>query len=151
MINEKFDKIELRKHQDESNKEHTLKKQLDSLRQDILENDIIINHLFKEYKNLSSLLQATVSPWLPQNSHSENSNLNPNSSPVCNNFETPTKNLPQISKSNGGVRPNRLIINNILRNNNGEVAPNKLIIEEHFKNNIQKCFLKKQSKMNLEY
>ena len=167
MINEKFDKIELRKHQDESNKEHTLKKQLDSLRQDFLENDIIINHLFKEYKNLSSLLQATVSPWLPQNlssllqatvspwlpqnSHSENSNLNPNSSPVCNNFETPTKNLPQISKSNGGVRPNRLIINNILGNNNGEVAPNKLIIDEHFKNNIQKCFLKKQSKMNLEY
>ena len=65
MINEKFDKIELMKHQDESNKEHTmekhqdesnkehtlkkhqdesnkkhtLKKQLDSLRQDFLEND----------------------------------------------------------------------------------------------------------------
>ena len=94
MINEKFDKIELRKHQDESNKEHTLKKQLQSLRQDFLENDIIINHLFKEYKNLSSLLQATVSPWLPQNSHNENSNLNINSSSVCNYFETPTKNLP---------------------------------------------------------
>ena len=66
MINEKFDKIELMKHQDESNKEHTLKKQLDSLRQDFLENNKLINHLFKEYKSLSSLLQATVSPWLPQ-------------------------------------------------------------------------------------
>ena len=32
LINEKFDKIELMKDQDESNKEHTLKKQLDSLR-----------------------------------------------------------------------------------------------------------------------
>ena len=32
VINEKFDKIELRKHQDENNKEHALKKQLDSLR-----------------------------------------------------------------------------------------------------------------------
>ena len=58
---------------DESNKEHALKKQLDSLRQDILENNKVINHLFEEYKSLSSLLQATVSPWLPQNSHNENS------------------------------------------------------------------------------
>ena len=64
-INEKFDKIELMKHQDESNKEHTLKKQLDSLRQNFLENKLI-NHLFKEYKSLSSLLEATVSPGLPQ-------------------------------------------------------------------------------------
>ena len=89
-INEKFDKIELMKHQDESNKEHTLKKQLDSLRQDFLENNKLINHLFKEYKSLSSLLQPTVSPWLPQKSQNENSNLNINSSPVCKNFETPT-------------------------------------------------------------
>ena len=81
VINEKFDKIELMKHQDESNKEHTLKKQLDSLRQDFLENNKLINHLFKEYKSLSSLLQATVSPWLPQNSHNKNSYLNINSSP----------------------------------------------------------------------
>ena len=58
---------------DESNKEHALKKQLDSLRQDILENNKVINHLFEEYKSLSSLLQAAVSPWLPQNSHNENS------------------------------------------------------------------------------
>ena len=64
-INEKFDKIELMKHQDESNKEHTLKKQLDSLRQNFLENKLI-NHLFKEYKSLSSLLEATVSLGLPQ-------------------------------------------------------------------------------------
>ena len=149
-INEKFDKIELMKHQDESNKEHTLKKQLDSLRQDFLENNKLINHLFKEYKSLSSLLQATVSPWLPQKSQNENSNLNINSSPVCKNFETPAKNLPQISKSNRRVPPNRLIIDNKLRNNNGEVAPNKLIIDEQFKNNIQECFSKKQSKMNLE-
>ena len=62
VINEKLDKIELMKHQDESNKEHTMKKQLDSLRQDFLENNKFINHLFKEYKSLSSLLQATVSP-----------------------------------------------------------------------------------------
>ena len=129
VINEKFDKIELMKHQDESSKEHTLKKQLDSLRQDFLENNKLINHLFKEYKSLSSFLQATVSPWLPQNSHNENSNLNINSSPVCNNFETPTKNPPQISKSNGGVPP---------------VAPNKIIIDEDFKNNVQECFSKKQ-------
>ena len=54
------------KHQDESNKEHTLKKQLDSLRQNFLENNKLINHLFKEYKSLSSLLEATVSPGLPQ-------------------------------------------------------------------------------------
>ena len=87
---------------------------------------------------------------LPQKSQNENSNLNINSSPVCKNFETPTKNLPQISKSNRGVPPNRLIINNKLRNNNGEVTPNKLIIDEQFKNNIQECFSKKQSKMNLE-
>ena len=33
-INEKFDKIELMKHQNESNKEHALKKQLHALRQD---------------------------------------------------------------------------------------------------------------------
>ena len=121
--------FELTKHQHENNKEQTLKKQLDSLRQDFLENNEIINHLFKEYKSLSSFLQATVSPWLPQNSHNENSNLNINSSPVCNNFETPTKNHPQISKSNGGVPP---------------VAPNKIIIDEDFKNNVQECFSKKQ-------
>ena len=30
------------------------------------------------------------------------------------------------------------------------MAHNKLIIDEQFKNNIQECFLKKQSKMNLE-
>ena len=103
VINEKFDKIELMKHQDESNKEHTLKKQLDSLRQEFLENSKLINHLFNEYKSLSSLLQATVLPWLLQNSHNENSNLNPISSTACNSmhFETPIKNLPQISKSNG--------------------------------------------------
>ena len=65
------------KHQDESNKDHALKKQLDSLRQDFWENNKIINHLFEEYKSFSSLLQATVSPWLPQNS-----NLNINSLPV---------------------------------------------------------------------
>ena len=94
-----------------------------------MENNKLINHLFKEYKSLSSFLQATVSPWLPQNSHNENSNLNINSSPVCNNFETPTKNPPQISKSNGGVPP---------------VAPNKIIIDEDFKNNVQECFSKKQ-------
>ena len=121
--------FELTKHQHENNKEQTLKKQLDSLRQDFLENNEIINHLFKEYKSLSSFLQATVSPWLPQNSHNENSNLNINSSPVCNNFETPTKNPPQISKSNVGVPP---------------VAPNKIIIDEDFKNNVQECFSKKQ-------
>ena len=129
VINEKFDKIELMKHQDESNKEHTLKKQLDSLRQDFLEYNKLINHLFKEYKSLSSLLQATVPPGLPQKSHNENSNLNINSSLVCKNFETPTKNLPQISKSNRGIPPNRLIINNKLRNNNGEVTPNKIIVD----------------------
>ena len=148
MINAKFVKIELMKHQDESNKAHTLKKQLDSLRQDFLENNKIINHLFKKYESLSSLLEATVSPWLPQNSHNENSNLNINSSPVRNNFETPTKHLPLISKSNGGVAPNRLIINNKLRNNNGEVAPNKIIIDEQFKSNIQECFSKTQSKIS---
>ena len=43
-----------------------------------------------------------------------------------------------------------MIINNKLRKSNGEVAPNKLIIDEQFKNNIQECFSKKQSKMNLE-
>ena len=69
VINAKLDKIELRKHQDEHNEEQTLKKQLDLLRQEFSENNKSINHLFKEYKNLSSLLQATVSPWLPQNSH----------------------------------------------------------------------------------
>ena len=30
------------------------------------------------------------------------------------------------------------------------MAHNKLIIDEQFKNNIQECFSKKQSKMNLE-
>ena len=30
------------------------------------------------------------------------------------------------------------------------MASNKLIIDEQFKNNIQECFSKKQSKMNLE-
>ena len=37
VINAKFDKIELTKHQDESNKEHALKKQLGLLRQDFME------------------------------------------------------------------------------------------------------------------
>ena len=120
-----------------SNNEHALKKQLDSLRQDFLENNKIINHLFEEYKSLSSLLQATVSPWLPQNSQNENSNLNINSPPVCNNFETPTKNPPQAPNNNGKVPPNRLIMNNQLRTHNGRVAPNKLVIDEQFKNNIQ--------------
>ena len=106
------------KHQDESNKEHTLKKQLESLRQDFLENNKLINHLFKEYKSLSNLLQATVLPWLPQKSHNENSNCNINSSPVSKNFEKPTKNLPQISKNNRRVPPNRLIIDNELFKNN---------------------------------
>ena len=41
-------------------------------------------------------------------------------------------------------------MNNQLRNNNGGVAPNKLIIDEQFKNNIQVCFSKKQRKINLE-
>ena len=68
MINAKFDKIELKKHQDESNKEYALKKQLDSLRKDFLENNIT-DHLLKEYKSLSSFLQTTVSPLLSQNSH----------------------------------------------------------------------------------
>ena len=45
VINVKLDKIKITKHQDKSNKEHTLKKQLDSLRQDFLENNEIINHL----------------------------------------------------------------------------------------------------------
>ena len=40
--------------------------------------------------------------------------------------------------------PNRLFINNKLRNNYGEVAPNKMIIDEDFKNNVQECFSKKQ-------
>ena len=48
MINKKFDKIELTKHQDESNKDHTLKKPLDLLRQDILKKNKIINHLFND-------------------------------------------------------------------------------------------------------
>ena len=39
VINAKIDKIGLKKHQDESNKEHPLKKQLDLLRQDFLENN----------------------------------------------------------------------------------------------------------------
>ena len=47
VINAKFDKIELTKHQYESNEEHVLKKQLDLLRQDFLENNKIINHLFE--------------------------------------------------------------------------------------------------------
>ena len=58
-INEKFDQVELLRYQDESNKEHTLNKQLDSLRQDFLENNKLINHLFKEYKSLSSLARFT--------------------------------------------------------------------------------------------
>ena len=138
------------KHQDESNKEHTLKKQLDSLRQDFLEKNKLINHLFKEYKSLSSFLQAIVSPWLPQKPHNENSNVNINSSPACNKFETSTENLPKILKGNRGVPPNRLNINKNFRNNNGEMAPNKLIIDEQSKNNIQECFSKKEIKMNLE-
>ena len=81
VINAKFDKIELKKHQDENNKDHALKKQLDLLRQDIY----------------------------------------------------------------GEVPPNRLIMNNQLRNNNGGVAPNKIIIvDEQFKNNMHGFFSKKQ-------
>ena len=111
----------------------------------------MINHLFNEYKSLLSLLQATVLPWLLQNSHNENSNLNPISSTACNSmhFETPIKNLPQISKSNGWVPPNRSIISSKFRNNNGEVAPNKLIKDKQFKNNLQECFSKKQINVNL--
>ena len=60
-----------------------------------------------------------------QNSHNKNSNLKINSSPVRNNFEIPTKYLPQISKSNGGTPLIRLIVNSKLRNNNAEVASNK--------------------------
>ena len=55
VINAKLDKIELMKHQDESNKEQTLKKQLDLLRQDFFFFFKTMNHLFKEYKSLSSL------------------------------------------------------------------------------------------------
>ena len=150
MINEKFDKIELTKHHDGNNKEHALKKQLDLLRQDFLENNKIVNQLFEEYKSLSSLLQATASPWLPKNSHNKNSSLNLTSSPVCNNFKAPTKNPSQTPKHNGELPPNRLTMNNQLRNNNGRVAPNKIIIDEQFKNNIQECFSKKQRKTNLE-
>ena len=120
------------------------------MRQDFLENNKIINHLLEEYKSLSSLLQVTVSPWLPQNSHNENSNLNINVSSVCNNFKTPTKNPPQTPKNNEEVPPNRLIMNNQLKNNNGEEAPNETIIDVQFKNNIQECFSKKQRKINLE-
>ena len=100
MINAKFDKIELTKHQDEKNKEHALKKTTRLIEAEFLENNKVINHLFEEYKSLSSFLQATVSPWLPQNSHNENSNLNINSSPVCNNFKTATKNSPRTPKNN---------------------------------------------------
>ena len=89
-----------------------------------MEDNKIINRLFEEYKSLSSLLQATVSPWLPQNSHNENSNLNINSPPVCNNFETLTKSTPKAHKSNGKVPPNRSIMNNQLGNDNEGVAPN---------------------------
>ena len=103
----------------------------------------LINHLFKEYKSLSSLLQATVLPWLPQKSHNKNSSLNISSSPACQNVDILTKNLPQISEYNTGVPPNRSITNKKLINNNGEVAPNKLIKDEQFKNNIQECFSKK--------
>ena len=105
VINSKFDKIKLTQHQDASNKEHVLKKQLHSLRQDFLENNKIINHLL-------SLLQATVLPWLPQNSHNKNSSLSIDSAPVCNNFETPTKNPPQTPKNNKEVPSNILIMNN---------------------------------------
>ena len=37
-------------------------------------------------------------------------------------------------------------MSNQFRNNNGGVAPNKLIIDEQFRNNIQKCFPKKTKK-----
>ena len=47
MINVKFDKIELAKHQDENNKEHALKKQLDLLRLHFSENNKVINHLLE--------------------------------------------------------------------------------------------------------
>ena len=124
VINAKFDKIEVVKYQDETNKKYALKKQLDLLWQDFLEKNKAINHLFEEYK---SLLQATLSPWLPQNSHNENSNINKNSPLVFNSFKTPTKNPPQTPKNNGEVPPKRLIINN-----------------------QQECFSKKQRKTNLE-
>ena len=41
-------------------------------------------------------------------------------------------------------------MNNQLRNDNGGMAPNKLIIDVQFKNNIQECFSKKQRKINVE-
>ena len=41
-------------------------------------------------------------------------------------------------------------MNNQLRSKNGGVSPNKLIIDEQFKNNMQECFSKKQRKINLE-
>ena len=127
-----------------------MKKQLDSLRQNFLENNKLINHLFKEYKSFIKPLTSYHITMVTSKPHNKNSNLNINSSPVCKNFETPTENLPQISKSNIGVPPNRLIIIKNFRNNNGEVAPNKLIIDEQSKNNIQECFSKKEMKMNLE-
>ena len=65
-----------------------------------------MNHLFEENKSLLSLLQDTVSPCLPQNSHYENSNLNIDSPPVCSNFETPTKNPLQTPTT---TEKNRLI------------------------------------------
>ena len=109
-----------------------------------MENNKVINHLLEECKSLSSILQATVSPWLPQNSYNGNSNLNINSPLVCNSFETPTKNPPHTPKNNGEVLPNKLIMNNQLRNNNRGVAPNKPIIDEQLKNNIQEYFSKEQ-------
>ena len=50
MINAKLDKIEPTKHRDGSNKKHALKKQLDLLRQEFLENNKVISHLLEECK-----------------------------------------------------------------------------------------------------
>ena len=50
MINAKLDKIEPTKHRDGSNKKHALKKQLDLLRQEFLENSKVISNLLGEYK-----------------------------------------------------------------------------------------------------
>ena len=41
-------------------------------------------------------------------------------------------------------------MNNQLRNNNGGVAPDRLVMDEQFKNNIQELLSKKQRKINLE-
>ena len=65
-------------------------------------------------------------------------------------YVTISKHPLKTPKNNGKVPPNRLIMNNQLRNNNGGVASNKIIMDEQFKNNIQECLSKKQRKTNLE-